>query len=489
MQKLKNVLIRRRHDLRVLCILLTTLAVSASIILLAERAEDKWALRIDVTPNQFTQISGETLDILDDIEEEIHIYLIYQDATQNELRINLETLLGNYAARNAQIKVDRIDPVTEPGRVLKFVEDAGSVTEGSIIVANADETRSRTIVAGELFNYRLDDTGTAYEASSFIGENKITAAIMYVSSDDIPRVFFLTGHDEISSDYCTVLQGQLRGNNYEVSDLQLDSDMDLRPNDALIIVAPTVDLTESEYQTLKEWLDIGGRLFYVNDPMVNSERLVNFKRLLSYYNVSFENGLVIEDVNETDRYISSPMYLIPNMEEGHEITDDMAGGRMLLPQSGAVKMPEMPLSGYEYETLLTTSNRAFIKDVEAENDILTREEDDPTGPFVLSMSILKQNDPNDSSKDTRILLIGTPYIMVDSNYLNSSYNLEFTMNAMEWLINRENSVPIYAKPVNSTMLILPSATVFWRLSAAVVVAMPAVFLLIGIVVWIRRRHL
>ena len=162
---------------------------------------------------------------------------------------------------------------------------------------------------------------------------------------------------------------------------------------------------------------------------------------------------------------------------------------MLLPQSSAVVMPDMPLSGYEYEALLTTSDRAFIKDAESDSDIFTQDEGDPVGPFVLAMQILKQNDANDPSKDTRIVLVGTPYVMVDSNYLNSSYNLEFTMNVVEWLINRETGISIFAKPVASTALVLPNASVFWRLSALVVIAMPAVFLLLGITVWIKRRHL
>ncbi len=489
MNKLKNALARRRHGLRALCVLAVVLAASVAINLLAERMETQWALRIDASANQFTQLSEETLDVLDTLNEEIHIYLIYQDATRNDLRANLETLLENYRARNARVKVDDIDPVTEPGRILKLVEDASTITEGSMIVTNADESRSRIIVAGELFNYKFNANSGAYEASSFIGENKLTSAILYVSSEDMSRVFFLTGHDEIASSYCTVLKGQLQGINYEVSDLRLDTNVDLQANDALIVIAPTVDLTESEYQILKNWLDAGGRLFYVNDPMADNERLTNFKRLLSYYNVSFADGLVIEDAAEADRYISSPMYLIPNIEAGLDITADMQEGRMLLPQSSAVVMPDMPLSGYEYEALLTTSDRAFIKDAESDSDIFTQDEGDPVGPFVLAMQILKQNDANDPSKDTRIVLVGTPYVMVDSNYLNSSYNLEFTMNVVEWLINRETGISIFAKPVASTALVLPNASVFWRLSALVVIAMPAVFLLLGITVWIKRRHL
>lgn len=479
---------RRHPGVKMLGSILLLFLVMLCLNLLAWGTEHRFGLRLDASPNQFTALSDTTLEVLEELQAPVHIYSLYQEGTQNELRMTLDTLLGKYAARSSQISLGTIDPVTEPGRILPFAPENSSVSEGSLLVTNQDETRGRLIVAGELFNYTQSQSDGSYQPSSFIGENKLTSALLYVSSADAPRVFFLTGHDEIASSYCTMLTGQLRSSNYEVEDLTLGSDGQLRPGDTVLMLAPSVDLTSEEYQILQTWLDEGGRLFYVSNPTTDTSRMTNLERLLSYYNLGFSDGVVVAPSQETDSYLSSPLCLIPTPDSESEITEGLSG-RLLLPQCGAIQMPDMPLPGFSYQELLTSSADSFLKPVTEDDSIFIRSPEDPTGPFVLAMSAVRVNDADDPSMDTRILLAASPYLLVDSNYINSSYNLEFAAKGIDWLVNQETSVPIFARPVASTALLLPDASAFWQLSAVVVLVIPSLFLLLGVSVWIKRRHL
>lgn len=474
-------------------VLLTALFIAVVIVvnIIAGAIETKWALKIDASSNKLTSFSDQTYSVLDGLDQEIHIYLLFQNQTQSDLRVQLEEITNKFRARNDRIKIDLIDPITEPARVKKYLPNSDTtLSEGSIIVTNADETRVKTIRASELYSYGQNQQTGQYYITSFNGESKLTPALMYVSSMDTPKVYFLQGHDEYPLANCSILQTYLQNENFDVSELTLGTGTELKAGDTLIIGVARKDLTNDEYAEIKAWLESGGRLFYANEFNVDVSKLPNLNNLLKYYSLGFENGMVIEDQNETSRWIQSPMLLIPMLDAENDITSKMANsGRMLLQGSGAVSEPDMPLSGYGYKKLLTSSSSSYMKNVTSETSVLTREDGDTSGPFTLAMSVIHQPDVKDPTKDTRIVLINNPLTLLDTDYMTASSNLDFSMNAISWLVNREVSVYIRSKAIANATLALPDAGTFWTLTTVVVVIIPAIVLLAGVVVWIRRRRL
>ena len=94
-----------------------------------------------------------------------------------------------------------------------------------------------------------------------------------------------------------------------------------------------------------------------------------------------------------------------------------------------------------------------------------------------------------SSKDVRIVMLGSNYLMLDTQLLYSTENIYFTVNAFDWLVNSDNTVHITSKYVADSVLRVPDATTAWVLAAIVVVAIPLIVLVVGIVVWVKRRRL
>jgi ABC-type uncharacterized transport system involved in gliding motility auxiliary subunit len=475
-------------------VILTVLFIAIVVVLnvAVDAAETKWGLRIDATSNQLTSFSEQTYTVLDSIAQDVNIYLVYQPDVKNDRRVQLEEIVNKYQARNDHIKTGAIDPMREPNRINKYAETDATKTmsNGSIIVTNADETRVKLITANDLNAYGVNQQDGSYYIAGFNGESRLTTALMYVTSETTPIVYFLTGHEEYGIDKSAILKTQLQSENYDAAELTLGPDTALKPGDTVLINVPRKDLMDEEYEILKNFLNGGGRMMFVDEFTIDFDKLPNFKRLLDYYSISFERGIVVEDLSATSKWRMDPTYLIPTMDAEDDITAPLANaGRVLLPMSAAIKSPDLPLSGYRYTNLLTSSDQSYFKDATSETVTSERAEGDATGPFTLAMSIYHQADVDDATKDTRIVLLASPYATVDNSFIYETVNLDFTMNAFDWLSNREVSVYIRAKANANTVLNIPDAGTMWMLAAIVVVVIPVLVLIVGVVVYVRRRRL
>lgn len=471
--------------------LITVLVIAVVVVvnMAAGAIENKFALSIDMSPNSITALSDQTLEILGQVDEEVHIYTVYQNSTQNENRIQLEAIINKYCAKNGNIKMENIDPVSNPQKINGYTGST-SLSEGAVIMTNADESRVKVINASDFYEYRQNSSTGQYSASFTKAESKLTAGLMYVISDDTPKVYFLTGHNELSSDNCSVLKEQLGNENYEVADLTLGAAdaPELAAGDTILVLSPKMDLTDDEYDTMKNWLEAGGRLMFAANYDVDFEQLPNFSKLLALYNLGFKDGIVVEDQDSASSWFYRPDWIVPTIEE-HDATASLTEGRLILPSARPVQYPDMPLSGIQYKNMLTSSDSSYVKSSVDENtDLLTRTDEDELGSQILAMSAMRQN-VEDPTKDIRIVLVGSSDIFADTVLVNSSNNINFILSSIQWMVNRDVNVSVRAKTAESTTLVVPDAGTFWTLAAVCIIAIPVLVLVGGVLVWLRRRHL
>ena len=462
-----------------------TVVVIAVVILLnvaLGAVETNWALSLDVTAINATDFDDSTYEIIDGVDQDIHVYTLYQNSTKSSLRVQVESVLEKYHALNSRITVENIDPVNEPTRVTKYAGDT-QLSEGAVIVTNGDESRVKLINRNDYYYYSTSNyTGSSY--TYFTLESKMTSALVYVTSTETPRVFYLSGHNELdASSYCTLLTAQLQNRNYDVSTLDLSStDVTLEAGDTVIIVDPQRDLNDDEYATLRTWLSEGGRMLCTMDYDVDLSLLPNFVKLLDYYQLSYGDGVVTENEGSTSNYWNgSTLNLVPNMDADHDITKDLASGNsyLVVPSARPINDVAIPESGVVYTKLLTTSQKAVVEN---------GDEVSLPGTQTLAMAMLRQ-DSEDSKKDTRIVLLDSRYLLADTNLLYYSYNLNFTLNTIDWLVNSDSTVSISSKYIADSVLSIPDSTTAWTLAGIVVIAIPLIVAVAGIVVWIKRRRL
>ncbi len=474
---------RRKYRYGRLAVLLTA-AVFAIVILLnvaVSRLEQTHAWAIDLNGLKATEFDQVTLDVLKLVEEDVHLYTVYQSSTESPLRVQVNSILEKYHALNHHIQVENIDPVTDPSRITRLAGEK-ELAEGAVIIADADERRIRIYNQDEYFG---TTTYGNYHFTYLYLEKFITRALVYVTSKETPHVYFLTGHGEVPLSACSMLSQSLETRNYETASLDLSSQADsLKQNDALVIINPARDLTDEEAGFLKGWLAAGGRMMVSLNYQVKTESLPNLIRILDYYQLSYGEGVIQENENETERYWNgNPLYLVPVIDQEHEITKrliEIGSTNLIIPQARPINPVLLPESGTVYTRLLTTSDRAVVVNGAEKGDL---------GTQTLALAMLDADQNMEKEKDIRIILLGSDYLLADSNLLYYCYDLNFTVTAIDWLINSESTVDVSSKVMTNSTLAIPDSQTAIRFGIIAIGVMPLCVLIAGIIVWRRRRRL
>lgn len=456
--------------------LLCACMIAAGLYLL-ERGGVVW----DLTPDALTTLSEGTLSTLESLEDTVHIHLVFREETTSELRQSLEILTDSYA-RAGRVSVDVLDPVTEPGRVRAFAESGKSIAEGSLIVTNGDESRYAVVDAADLYTYRVTSSGS-YALTGFAAEQKLTAAICTVTGEEQQRIWFLTGHDEAGMADCTQLVSRLESENFVVGETSLLQGEALTGGDTLLILSPARDLTDEEAQALDAFLAHGGRLLLACDASLDLSAMPHVAELAGRFSLSFVPGIVVEDAQMADYWMNSPLYLMPRVETGSDAMASMADGqRVILPGARAISGPEIPLSGYTYQTLLSTSDLAYICPLDSES--MARDASMVTGRQQLAVSVSHYDET--TGAETRAVFLGSLYALVDNSLLNSTYNLDMTLSMLRYLAQRDAAETVPVRALTDTSMPALTAQESWQL-LAVTLALPVLAACLGAVVLLRRR--
>ena len=142
---------------------------------------------IDLSQEKLYTLTDESKERVKDIDKDVHLYFVGYTEDNADL-----ALAKQYKDVNERIVAEAVDSESRPDLVEKYgIEDTGS---SGIIVECGD--RSKVLTATDLVTY---DT-TTYETIS-IAEEKLTSAIISVTTDDIPKVYFLEGYSDFTLDY------------------------------------------------------------------------------------------------------------------------------------------------------------------------------------------------------------------------------------------------------------------------------------------------
>lgn len=438
--------------------------------------------RYDVSANGLFSISEETMDIVRNIGEDITLYLIAENGTEDS---TITELLGRYTSLNRHLTLKRIDPATNPNFTKKYTDEA--LSANSLIIESA--RRSYVLDYSDIFvttysdeelmyyyYYNVQPTGT----TTFDGEGKITGALEYVTSDSIPTLYLLNGHRESAFD--NTMAGYIADDNYDTAPLDLLT-AEAVPDDAsaVIVNAPQSDITAIEAEKLQAYLAKGGTLMMLTDYSVQPQE--NLTVLAGQYGAQAVNGLLVE--GNQNYYVSGyPYYLIPRIQNNavsELITNTNI--RIALPFAHAITTENVP-SNVTVTDLFTTSGAAYVKqNIQDENLTLEKESGDPTGSFKTGVLL------TDSATGARIVWISSPYL-VNSNVdqtLASGGNATYFLSLLSYLCEKGVSVSIAAKSMQVQGLVISdlAANCF---SVLIIVLLPLAAVGIGLGVWYKRRN-
>lgn len=454
--------------------ILSVIAIAMVIVInLIVNAVPTTYTKFDVSTKKLTKISDQTKELLSGLSQDVTVYLIAQDENKDG---TISDLLDRYKAGSSHIKVEVIDPATNPTFVSNYTED--TLSENSIIVES--EKRSKVIPYDSIYASSTDST-TYQQTTSFDGEGQITSGIDYVTTEDLPVVYTLEGHSEaeLSASFTSAIEKQ----NLSLESVNLVTSETVPEDcDCLFILAPQKDLTDEETKKINTYLEGGGNIFIASG--YDQVTLKNLESIMSSYNITVKDGLVVEsDTNYF--YTQYPYYLIPAISE-HTITSDLVSNnlKVMVPQARAIVIGESEDENISTTSLLTTSEKAYLKVLEANEKSIAQEDSDETGSFNVAVASTKTLENGKSN----LIYVASSYFFQDEvNQQVSGGNEDLAINGLSWMCDHESSIAIHSKSLDVNYLVLTAGqTSFWTLLLMFVI--PIAIIVGGVVIWLRRRR-
>lgn len=432
---------------------------------------------IDLSTQKLYSIGDQTKKVLKKLDKDVEIYYIAQSGSESS---DIQKLLEKYEEGSDHIKVEQKDPAVNPKFVSQYTSDG--VSNNSVIVVCGD--KNKVIDNNSLYETTVNYQTYSSEVTGFDGEGQITSAINYVTSDSMPVMYTLEGHDEATMS--DTLKDTIQKANIDIQSLNLLT-MDSVPDDAdiLFIFAPAKDISEDEASKIISYLENGGKALIVSN--YSSEEMPNFASVLENYGVKTADGIVLE--GDTNHYISqNPSYLLPNIES-NDITSSLSSGSryILMPLAQGIVKSDNHRDSLEITDILTTSGSSYSKVKVEDMQTMEKESDDIDGPFAVGVSITENLD---DEKETQIVYYSSEALFNDQmNTMVSGANYELISASVNWMCESEedsNTISIASKSYDTSTLTIPAADAsFWSIFVTAVV--PAVILVIGGGIWMKRR--
>ncbi|MGI6578562.1 MAG: hypothetical protein ACOX1Q_11265 [Eubacteriales bacterium] len=178
-------------------------------------------------------------------------------------------------------------------------------------------------------------------------------------------------------------------------------------------------------------------------------------------------------------------YLLPKIDT-HVITNPLRDGGyyVLMPIASGIMELDEKRDTVKIDKLLTTSDSAFSKVDVMNMTSAKKEEGDIDGPFSLGVAITDSAD----QVETKIVWFTSSSLLEPSiDEMVSGGNFDLFLNSLNWMCEREEKISIHPKTIKNEILMVPAAAAT-RWSILLVGILPAIFLIAGISVWVRRRR-
>ena len=139
---------------------------------------------IDITQNKLYTLTEESKQKVKEIQEEVHIYVV--GAVQDSAIIDL---IKQYSKANSKISYETIEDITTRPEI-----SAEYGIESDTIMIIKTQNKNQILSYSDLYTYDY----TTYEQID-ITEQKITNAMVNLTIEKKPVIYFLTGHNEYST--------------------------------------------------------------------------------------------------------------------------------------------------------------------------------------------------------------------------------------------------------------------------------------------------
>ncbi len=481
----------------------------AALLLIVNYFGWKYHKRFDWTSTALYSLSEKSEKVLKSIDRDVEVVVLLSPQKQQALFGPTRELLDRYAAASRRLKVRYVDPERNPVEAQQLARRFG--LENASVVFEAGDTK-KVVDAGDLaeYDYSSMSFGGQPTLSAFKGEQLFTNALIQLGQTRQPKIRFTTGHGEASLDGAderglSSLRELLKGDGFAVESwTSLGQPSVPEDTDLLVIAGPQANFVEPEIAAIGAYLDRGGRLLALLDPVLSrtGTGLVasGLEPLLAKHGVRVDDDIVVDPSNPLPMYGAGTLF--SNSYGNHPIVEPLS--RQSLPMLVSLARSVRPMdgpAGSKVTQLLETTPAGWGETNLTALDRVNKDDADLSGPLSLAVAVGGPSKPPvptdddvpapspvpDDPKAPRLVVFGDSDLATNQFWNVNVGNANAIANAVNWLVERKDLIAIPPKKTEQTHLTLTGSQL-WNVWILILGVLPGLAIAAAIVVRMRRRR-
>ena len=450
------------------------LAILVAVNYLGTRQNKRW----DLTANQVYSLSDQTIRILKELKEPVHVTVFEQKDRQAPLKDRLT----EFQYQTTKLTTEYIDPDRDPAR------------------ASASKVES---VPTLIVEYQ----GRSERVSS-ANEQELTNALIKVVTGTTRKVYFTQGHGEkdIASTERTGLSTateSMKQDNFAVDSLVLIQQKVI-PDDATVVViaGPTTDFFPPEIEALSAYVARGGKLMILLDPLLKGPAQPLLTQFLADWGIRAGADVILDptsgQVIGTDASVSVAAAYPPHpITQGFRVVTAYPLARSMAPiEGGSNSHNAQPIVNTGQQSW-SEADLAGLAAAKAQVEF-NADKGDKQGPITVASAVSAPatvtpppgnaspaSPDSDRKPESRIVAIG------DSDFAANTAiglpgNRDFFVNALNWLSQQENLIAVRPRQPEDRRLTM-TADAQNRIMILTLFIIPGLIFATGIYTWWKRR--
>lgn len=455
-----------------------------AIVILINLFVSQLDIKVDLTENNLYTLTDDTAEYLKELDADITIYYIATEDDEYDVLKNVINEYGKYPNINVQTK----DPELYPKFASQYTDAELTDSGNDVIVVNNDTGSSRFIPFADMYisDYTVDyETYSQNYSYTLDAEGQITSAIQFVTEESHTKMYVVTAHKE--TELGDGIKDMIEKANIQIETLDVLSATEV-PSDCniLFINSPASDISESELDMYKKYLENGGAAVFTAG--YSADAMPNYKELLAYYGVDATGLLVLE--TEGNFWQNYPTYLVNNFAS---VTDEISSDfnvqdYVIVPIAQGLKLlpKDQMRSTITVSEIVTSTEGSYATDPNSKSaeDTIEKTDGDMEGPF----DIVVQAVDTYKDKTSKVAVFASQYMFTDDwiGYYETK-NSDLLLDTLDWMRGENtNSIAVPQRSLDAVYLQVPrGAGSMWAIITIAII--PLGIIAAGFFVWYRRR--
>jgi ABC-type uncharacterized transport system involved in gliding motility auxiliary subunit len=240
-------------------------------------------------------------------------------------------------------------------------------------------------------------------------------------------------------------------------------------------------VSEYEVGLLKQYVDAGGSLIVMEDPLILTEFGDSPDPLADY--LASDWGILLNDDIIIDLNSQQALNAISASAASHPITTNLSANYLvIMPQARSISLAGAP-QGVTQTGLLFTSPNSWgeVNFTNAEGGQISQDPEDLPGP--LTMAAAGEN----ASTGGRVVVFGNSFFATNEAF-DAYGNGNIFVNAVDWAAEQENLINITPNTPTQRTFVPPSQIQLLIILLGSVLVIPGLVVFAGISSWLARRR-